>query len=110
MELLVIFTSEEEGADEIMKILSDNSVQRGVVIESQGMRKVLGIHFSADKIFGIFGDRRPFNKTLMAVIEKENARKVIDSINNFWKPGRDKGKKKNRVMFSTPINNLAIGV
>ena len=110
MELLVIFTSEEEGTEEIMRILAENNVQRGVVIESQGMKQVLGVHFSADKIFGIFNDRKPFNLTIMAVIEKENTRKVINSINSFWKSDRDKDRKKNRIMFSIAINNLTMGI
>jgi hypothetical protein len=110
MELLVIFTSEEEGAEEILKILAREGIERGVVLESEGMKKVLGYGLSAEQIFAIFSDRRPFNRTIMAIIEKENVRRMISLINNLWKSDRDKQSKKNRVMFSVPINNLRIGV
>jgi uncharacterized alkaline shock family protein YloU len=110
MEVLIIFTSEEEGAEEIMKILAENGVQRGVIIESQGMKKILGLHFAAEKIFGVFREKRPFNRTIMAIIEKENVRRMIKLINDFWKADEDKERKKNRVMFSAAINNLTIGI
>jgi len=109
MEVLVIFTSEEDGVEEILKILADRGVERGVVLESQGMRKVLGEPF-VEKFFGIPDRRRPFNRTIMAIVEKENVQDTIKSINNFWKSGIDKERKKNRVMFSLPLHNLTIGV
>jgi RAB protein geranylgeranyltransferase component A len=110
MELLVIFTSEEEGTEEILKILADNGVDKGVAIESQGMKKVLGYTLSPQEIFAVFADRRPFNRTIMVIIEKENVRKMMESINNYWKTDKDKERKKHRVMFSVPINNLKVGI
>lgn len=110
MELLTIFTSEEEGTEEMLEILSKNGVSRGVVIESQGMRKVLTPGFVAEKIFGFCGDKRAFNRTILAIVEKENVRKIISLIRHYWDSGRDRKETKNRVMFSTAINNLTIGI
>lgn len=98
------------GAEKILEILVENGVKRGVVIESQGMKKVLGYNLSPEKIFGIFSDRRPFNRTIMAIIEKENIYKMITLINNFWRYNKDMKRNENRVIFSIPINNLTIGV
>lgn len=110
MELLTIFTSEEEGTEEMLEILAKNGVSRGVVIESQGMRKVLTPGFVAEKIFGFSGDKRAFNRTILAIVEKENVRKIISLIRHYWDSDRDKKETKNRVMFSTAINNLTIGI
>ena len=109
MELLVIFTSEEEGVDEILKIIADKGIEHGVVLESQGMGKILGHSLSAEQIFGL-GDRRPFNKTVMAIIDKEKVSKVIELVNNYWKSDEDGDEKKNRVMFTLPMDNLTIGL
>ena len=109
MELLVIFTSEEAGAEDIMNILSENGIGHGVVFESQGMRKILEHSLSAEQIFGL-GDRRPFNKTVMAIIDKEKVSKVIELVNNYWKSDEDGDEKKNRVMFTLPMDNLTIGL
>jgi hypothetical protein len=110
MSLLIIFTSEEEGAEEILRILSENNVVKGVVIESQGMREILGYNLSAAQLLAIFSQKRPFNRTIMAVIEKDNVREIINLINGYWKSDKDKQRKKNRVMFSVPIDNLTIGL
>jgi len=110
MVLLVIFTSEEEGAEEILRILAENKVEKGVILESEGMRKVLKSGLDAEKIFGFFSDRRPFNRTIMAIVEKRNVRKMIHLINSYWNSDKNKERKKNRVMFSIPIGNLTIGV
>lgn len=112
MHLLVIFTSEEEGTEEILKILVDNTIERGVVIDSCGMKKILEINMSKEQIFTIFAERRHFNKTIMAVVEKDNVKKIIDEINKFWSQDKEneKERKKNRIMFSVPIHNLTIGV
>ncbi len=104
MDLLVIFTSEESKTETILKILLDKGVERGVVIESQGMKKILGFSLSPGELFSIFADRSPINKTVMAIADKKNIDDIVQSINNFWKA--DKDKEKNRVIFSVPINNL----
>ncbi len=112
MHILVIFTSEEEGTEDILKILVNNQIDRGVVIDSRGMKKVLGINMSTEQLFSIFAERRHFNKTIMAVVPKDNVRKIIDTINRFWAEDKknEKERKKNRVMFSLPIENLTIGI
>ena len=110
MELLIVFTSEEKGVEQILEILAENEIERGVVIDSQGMWKILRENLDTEKIFGIFADRRPFNKTIMAIVEKENVQEIIESINKFWNHSKDKERKKNRVMFSLPLNNLVIGI
>jgi len=112
MHLLVIFTSEEDGTEDILKILVNNQIDRGVVLDSRGMKKVLGINMSAEQLFAIFSERRHFNKTIMAVVAKDNVKKIIGEINKFWAKGKknEKERKKNRVMFSLPIENLTIGI
>ena len=110
MEVLTIFTSEEEGTEEILEILAKNGISKGVVIESQGMRKVLIPGFITEKIFGFCGDKKAFNRTILAIVEKENVSKIISLIKHFWQSDEDRKEKKNRVMFSTAINNLTIGL
>ncbi len=108
MDLLVIFTSEEKEAEIILKILSEKGVERGIVIESQGMKKILGFSLSTEKLFAIFADRRPINKTVMAIVDKKNIDDIINAINIFWKSDKDKESNKNRVIFSIPIENLIL--
>ena len=42
------------------------------MIETKGMKKALGYDLSPSQVFAVFADRRPFNRTVMAIIEKGN--------------------------------------
>lgn len=76
MNLLVVILNEMDKLDELLLELSKKSITGGTILDSQGMASTLADWHEEIGAFGglrqILNGQRPFNKTLLMVLDDEN--------------------------------------
>ena len=105
MELLVIIISKEEYFERVVSLLVEVGISRATILESEGLGHFLAYEVP---IFAglrqLVGERRQANRTILAVIEKEE---VVSELNKLLiKEGIDFTKPGVGIIFTVPVNKV----
>lgn len=103
-QLLILILNKEEYLEDILSLFIELGINGATIIESVGMGRIL-VHDIP--IFAGFRDlmagNRPYNKTILSVIDAEIIPKVFDGIRELCS---DMGDKGNGLVFTLPVDTF----
>lgn len=108
MKALFIVLNKTEKLNDLLRKFSENGIYGGTIMESQGMASTLirsgdesGIYMT---LSGFLNQGRPFNKTIMMVLEDGQVAKARSSVYDVL---GDLNKANTGIFFTIPLDNWA---